>query len=98
MIAVADLELACKLGRYFGEHLGLQFREMTEKTRHAARRMMFSQPIRGQHEWKSGIARRREPIFAARKPVLRRIGVARIELIRHRRLERLVMRGKRSVF
>ena len=97
MIAVANLELACKLRRHFGKHLRLQFREMTEKTRHAARRMMFSQSICSQHERKPRITRRCELILPTRKPVLRRISLARIEFIRHGRLERLVMRGKRSV-
>src|SRR5260370_38907149 len=70
---------------------------MTEKTRHSAGRMMFGQAICGQHEWKSGIARRREPIFAARKPMLRRIGIARIKFIWYGRLERFVMRRERAI-
>src|SRR5918996_920886 len=53
--------------------------------------MMFGQAIRGEHEWKSGIARRREPIFAARKPKLRWISIMRIKFIRDRGFDRLVV-------
>src|SRR5262249_45113642 len=81
VIAIIDLQLASELGRNLSEHLRLQFSKMTEKTRHAARRMMFGQSICGQDEWKSGISRRREPIFAVRKPVFRRIGIMRIKYI-----------------
>src|SRR5206468_4422644 len=59
--------------------------------------MMFSQSICCQNEWKSRIARRSELILTTGKPMLRRISLARIEFIWHGRLERLVMRGKRSV-
>src|SRR5262245_395398 len=59
--------------------------------------MMFGQTICGQDEWKSGITRRCEPIFAARKPIFRRIGIARIKFIWNGRLERLVMSGEWSV-
>ena len=59
--------------------------------------MMFSQSICSQNEWKSRIARRSELILTTGKPMLRRISLARIEFIWHGRLERLVMRGKRSV-
>src|SRR5581483_5220327 len=70
---------------------------MTQKTRHAAGCMMLSQAICGQHEWKSGIAGRGELILTTWKPMLRGISFARIQFIWHGRLERLVMRGKRSV-
>ena len=70
---------------------------MTEKTRHAASCMMFGQAIRGQHEWKSRIARRRQPIFVARKPVHRRIRVMRIKFVRDGGLERFVMRRQRPI-
>src|SRR5439155_3312420 len=70
---------------------------MTEKARHATGRMMFGQPIGGQHKWKSRIARRREPIVITREPVHRRIGVVRIKFIRDRGLERLVMSWQWSV-
>src|SRR5918996_1293310 len=59
--------------------------------------MMFGQAIRGEHEWKSGIARRREPIFAARKPKLRWISIMRIKFIRDRGFERLVMSREGAV-
>src|SRR6266403_1833534 len=59
--------------------------------------MMFGQAICGQHERKSGIAGRCEPIFAARKPMLRRIGIARIKFIWYGRLQRFVMSRQRSV-
>src|ERR1043165_4761459 len=97
MITVADLKLARELGRNFGEHLRLQFREMTKKARHAARSMMFGQSICGHYEWKSRVTRRGELILTTWEPILRRIGVARVEFIRHRWLQRFVMRGKWSV-
>src|SRR6476620_3307051 len=59
--------------------------------------MMFGQAIRGQHKWEPRIAGRREPIFGARKPILRRIGIARIKFIWYRRLERFVMSRERAV-
>ena len=97
MITVANLELTCKLQRDFGEHFRLQFREVTQKARHAAGSMMFGQPIGGQHKWKSRITRRRKPIVWTREPMLRRIGVARIKFIRYGRLKRFVMRRERAV-
>src|SRR6266480_4136453 len=97
VIAVLDLKLARKLRRDLSKHLRLQFREMTQKTRHATGRVVFSQTVGRQNVWKSRVTRRREPIFLTREPALRWIGVARIKLIRDWRLERLVMSGERSV-
>ena len=70
---------------------------MTQKTRHATGRVVFSQTVGRQNVGKSRVTRRREPIFLPREPALRWIGVARIKLIRDWRLERLVMSGERSV-
>ena len=81
IIAVPDLELARKFGGHFGKHLRLQLREMAEKTRHASGGMMFGQAVSCQNERKSRVARRREPIFLARKPVHRRIRVARVKRV-----------------
>src|ERR1043166_2175184 len=80
VIAVANLELARELWRNLCEHFRLQLRKVAEKPRHAASRMMFGQAIRGQHEWKSGIARWREPVLATRKPMFRRVGLPRIQI------------------
>src|SRR5262249_50268824 len=70
---------------------------MAEKTRHPATGMVFSQPISGEHERKTRIARRRETIFHTCKPIHHRIRVARIECVMHRGFERLVMGRERPV-
>src|SRR5262245_41992820 len=71
---------------------------MTQKTRHAAGRVVFGQAVSRQNVRKSWVTGRCEAIFLTRKPLLRRIRGARVEFIRDGRLERLVMSWERAVF
>src|SRR5947207_9517207 len=70
---------------------------MTEKPRHPARSVMFSQAIGCENNWKSRITWRREPIFLAGEPVDHGICIARVKRVVHRRLERFVVRRYRPV-
>src|SRR5215471_12254202 len=97
IIAILDLELARKLGRNLSKHLRLQFRQMTQETRHAASGMVFGQAVGRENIRKSWVTRRREAIFLTRKPALRGIRVVRVKFIRHRRFERFVMSRERPV-
>src|SRR2546421_2736807 len=45
IIGIPNLELSGQLRRNLGEHFRLQFREMTQETRHSAGGMMLRQPV-----------------------------------------------------
>src|SRR5438445_7554784 len=70
---------------------------MTEKARHATGGMVLGQPIGCKNKRKSRVTRWRESIFLAGKPMYRRVGVARVKRVVHRRLERFVVRRHWSV-
>src|SRR4029453_17195590 len=98
VIAIADLEFACELGRDFREQFRLQLRKMTQKARHTSGGMMLGQPVSGKNKRKSRLTRRRESIFLAGEPMYGRVRVARVKRVVHRRLEWLVVRWHRSIF
>src|SRR2546423_4133078 len=98
-LAVLDSELLRELRRYLAEQLRLQLGEVGEYPRHSAGSVMLRQAIRGEHVRETRVAGREGvsvvgPLLLLRGRIL---AVLRIECIRHRRLERLVMRGERAI-
>src|SRR5438270_2953499 len=70
---------------------------MTEKARHAAGGVVFGQSVSRENKRKPWVARRREPVFLAGKPIDHRVCVARVKGVVHRRLEWFVMRRHRPI-